>query len=189
MRTLGKPARPCLLEHQRPRQWRGVPPLSSGSGPVNAGLFIMSLTGESGRQGAGHLPDVPQEAVPLLRHHAMALSKSVPPTPPFRQPRGKWMVSSVNSHANAARIGWHLWEIDLRFAPGLPPGWLMSPTCAPRHVHPTPVRQGYRARDRQRAPDLSASRWQGRRHARHRNVLWYRGGLVFEAHRLLYHSA
>ena len=22
-----------------------------------------------------------------------------------------------------------------------------------------------------------------------RNVLWYRGGLVFEAHRLLYHSA
>jgi len=23
----------------------------------------------------------------------------------------------------------------------------------------------------------------------HRNVLWYRGGLVFEAHRLLYHSA
>ena len=28
------------------------------------------------------------------------------------------MVSSVNSHANATRIGWHLWEIDLRFAPG-----------------------------------------------------------------------
>jgi len=23
----------------------------------------------------------------------------------------------------------------------------------------------------------------------HRNVLWYRGGLVFEAHRHLYHSA
>jgi len=23
----------------------------------------------------------------------------------------------------------------------------------------------------------------------HRNVLWYRGGLVFEAHRLWYHSA
>ena len=23
----------------------------------------------------------------------------------------------------------------------------------------------------------------------HRNVLWYRGELVFEAHRLLYHSA
>jgi len=44
--------------------------------------------------------------------------------PPWRRPRGKSMVSSVNSHTNATRIGWHLWEIDLRFAPGLPPGWL-----------------------------------------------------------------
>jgi len=34
------------------------------------------------------------------------------------------MVSLVNSLTNATRIGWHLWEIDLRFAPGLPPGWL-----------------------------------------------------------------
>ena len=33
------------------------------------------------------------------------------------------MVSLVNTHTNATRIGWHLWEIDLRFAPGLPPGW------------------------------------------------------------------
>ena len=44
--------------------------------------------------------------------------------PPWRQPRGKWMVSLANSHTNATMIGWHLWEIDLRFAPGLPPGWL-----------------------------------------------------------------
>ena len=44
------------------------------------------------------------------------------PGPPWRQPRGKWMVSLVNSHRNATRIGWHLWEIDLRFAPELPPG-------------------------------------------------------------------
>jgi len=29
----------------------------------------------------------------------------------------------VNSHTNATRIVWHLWDIDLRFAPGLPPGW------------------------------------------------------------------
>ena len=43
--------------------------------------------------------------------------------PPWRQPRGKSMVYSVNSHTNATRIGWHLWEIDLRFAPGMPPGW------------------------------------------------------------------
>ena len=42
--------------------------------------------------------------------------------PPWRQPRGKLMVSLVNSHTNATRIGWHLLEIDFRFAPGLPPG-------------------------------------------------------------------
>ena len=39
---------------------------------------------------------------------------------------GKSMVSSVNSNTNATRIGWHLWEIALRFAPGLPPGWVGS---------------------------------------------------------------
>ena len=33
------------------------------------------------------------------------------------------MVSLVNSHSNATRIGWHLLEFDLRFASGLPPGW------------------------------------------------------------------
>ena len=44
--------------------------------------------------------------------------------PPWRQPRGKSMVSLVNSHTNATRIGWHLWDIDSKFAPGLPPGWL-----------------------------------------------------------------
>ena len=44
--------------------------------------------------------------------------------PPLRQPRGKSMVSLVNFYPNAARIGWHLWEIDLRFAHGLPPGWV-----------------------------------------------------------------
>ena len=42
--------------------------------------------------------------------------------PPWRQPRGKLMVSLVNSHTNATRIGWHLWEIDSRFAHGLPLG-------------------------------------------------------------------
>ena len=30
-----------------------------------------------------------------------------------RLPRGKSMVSSVNSHTNATRIGWHLWEVYL----------------------------------------------------------------------------
>ena len=42
----------------------------------------------------------------------------------WRQPKGKLMVSLVKSHTNATRIGWHLWEIDLRFAPWLPPGWI-----------------------------------------------------------------
>jgi len=53
--------------------------------------------------------------------------------PPWRQPRGKWMVALVNSHTNATRIGWHLWAIDSRFAPGIPPEWgcrlLSCPGC------------------------------------------------------------
>jgi len=36
------------------------------------------------------------------------------------------MVYLVNSHTNATRIGWDLWEVHLRFAPGLPPGWLRT---------------------------------------------------------------
>jgi len=43
--------------------------------------------------------------------------------PNRRQPRGRLMVSLVNSHKNATRIWWHLLEIVLGFAPGLPPGW------------------------------------------------------------------
>ena len=50
--------------------------------------------------------------------------------PPWSQPRGKSMGLSVNSHTNATRIGWHLWEIDIRFAPGLPPGWLVPDHAA-----------------------------------------------------------
>ena len=45
-------------------------------------------------------------------------------SPPWRQPTGNWMVSLVNSHTNATRIGWHLRVIDLRFAPELPLGCL-----------------------------------------------------------------
>jgi len=51
------------------------------------------------------------------------------------------MVSSVNFHTNATRIGWHLWGIDLRFAPGLPPGWntILNPTPANNQtLHPKP---------------------------------------------------
>ena len=46
--------------------------------------------------------------------------------PPGRQPRGKLMVSLVNSHTNATRIGWHLWYIDFRFAHRFPPGWMQD---------------------------------------------------------------
>jgi len=42
--------------------------------------------------------------------------------PPWRQPRGKWMVSSVNSLTNATSRRRHLWEIDLRFALNSTPG-------------------------------------------------------------------
>jgi len=45
--------------------------------------------------------------------------------PPWRQLRGNSKFSLVNSHTNTTRIGWHLWEIDLRFVPGLPPGWFL----------------------------------------------------------------
>jgi len=47
-------------------------------------------------------------------------------TPPWRQPRGKWMVSLVNSHTNATSKRWHLLEIDLRFALNSTTGWKLS---------------------------------------------------------------
>ena len=43
--------------------------------------------------------------------------------PPWRQPRGKWMVSLVNSHTNATSKRGHLWEIHWRFALNSTPGW------------------------------------------------------------------
>ena len=40
-----------------------------------------------------------------------------PETPPWRQLKGKSMVSYVNSRTNATRIGWYMWQIDSSFAP------------------------------------------------------------------------
>jgi hypothetical protein len=37
------------------------------------------------------------------------------------------MVSLVNSHSNATSRMYQLWEIDLRFAHELPPGWRYLP--------------------------------------------------------------
>ena len=48
------------------------------------------------------------------------------------------MVASDNSHTNATRIGWPVWEDDLRFAPGLPPGWLQDAILNP---HPKTLNQ------------------------------------------------
>ena len=59
----------------------------------------------------------------LLGRGKRGLLYAVNSPPPWRQPKAKSMISLVNSHTNATRIGWHLWEIDLGFAPGLPPGW------------------------------------------------------------------
>ena len=65
------------------------------------------------------------ETKPDLIENIEALKElKVPPAlPPWIQPRGKLMVSLLKSHSNATSRRQHLWEIDLRFAPGLPPGW------------------------------------------------------------------
>ena len=42
--------------------------------------------------------------------------------PPWRQLRGKWMLSLVKSHTNATSKRWHLGEIDLSFAFNSTPG-------------------------------------------------------------------
>ena len=48
------------------------------------------------------------------------------------------MVSLVNSDPNATRIRWYSWEIDIRFAPELPPGWQeLSSACPPLPPSPS----------------------------------------------------
>ena len=44
------------------------------------------------------------------------------------------MVTLVNSHINATRIGLLMWEIDLRFASGIPPGWVVVKRSAPQEA-------------------------------------------------------
>ena len=39
---------------------------------------------------------------------------------------GKLVVYLVSSRQIATRIGWHMWEIDLRFATGLLPEWAID---------------------------------------------------------------
>jgi len=70
-------------------------------------------------------PQVPHPPSPSsLPCHTTPFRRKTTATaePPWRQPRGKSMVSLVNSPTHVTTIGWQLWEIDLRFAPGFPPG-------------------------------------------------------------------
>jgi len=50
-------------------------------------------------------------SLPLSTRGALCIQVLV--RPPWRQLSGKSMVSLVNSHANATRIGWHLWDLPL----------------------------------------------------------------------------
>jgi len=52
------------------------------------------------------------------------------------------MVSVLNSHSNAASRSWHLWEIGLIFAPGLPSGW---PKSSILHPNPSLPHQVYKS--------------------------------------------
>ena len=52
--------------------------------------------------------------------------------PLWRQPRGKSIVSSVNSHTNATRTGCHLWEIRLKICP-----WVASRVGWERTLSPS----------------------------------------------------
>ena len=53
---------------------------------------------------------------------ALCTNPSSHKEPPWRQPRGKWMVSLGDSHTKCSKR-WHLWEIDCRFALNSTPGW------------------------------------------------------------------
>jgi len=49
---------------------------------------------------------------------------------PGDNPGANAWLFGVNSHTNASRIGWHVWEINLRFAPGF-----VHARDAPHHPH------------------------------------------------------
>ena len=61
-------------------------------------------------------------------------------SPPWRQPKGKWMVPLVNFHTNPTSKRWHLWEIDLRFALNSTPGWLAISFARQRQRRSRPAR-------------------------------------------------
>ena len=46
---------------------------------------------------------------------------------PIYQGANRWFLKSILSNSTSWR--WHLWEIDLRFATVIPPGWLLRPAA------------------------------------------------------------
>jgi len=105
--------------------WRGlaetkIPPW--GSSLAGRAMFCQSNLVSAASAFSLDLPYCPEARPSRFRGAgcSLRLEKS---SPPWRQPRGKTMVSLVNSHANATRIRQHLWEIDLRFALNSTPGW------------------------------------------------------------------
>jgi len=102
-----------------------------GAAPCGSQRALRGMRHQAGsvlqHRGSSDVPAVQGARTSLPQHPAG-------PPPSRRQPRDKSMVSLVNSHTNATRIGWHLWEIDFRFASGLPPGWLPPPpACLAPH--------------------------------------------------------
>jgi hypothetical protein len=85
------------------------------------------------------------------QHTPTRTEMPVQPYPPWRHPRGKYMVSLVNSHSNATSRRWHLLEIDLRFAPRLPPWWCRQPVgtsgCCSGSAHAGTARTHHQERD------------------------------------------
>jgi len=57
---------------------------------------------------------------PVQQEEAMV---SLPPLATFEATQGQIDLFFSQLPHTCIRIGWHLWEIDLIFAPGLPPGW------------------------------------------------------------------
>ena len=49
-------------------------------------------------------------------HTSCLCNRGYIPPPPWRRPRGRCIISLVNSRANTTSKRWHLWAIDLRFA-------------------------------------------------------------------------
>ena len=79
--------------------------------------------------------------------------------PPWRQPRGKWMVSLVNFHTNATSKRWHLREIDSKFALNSTLGW--GGRCRANMAHIRQSRPGIRVQSPCNLPSRSlfARKW------------------------------